>query len=618
MNFFPHEKIRRIQDGLMKAVSDALEKKKNMIVHAPTGLGKTAATLAPALEYAYGKKIVIFFLTSRHTQHKIAVDTLKKIKEKLEINLAAVSIVGKRWMCSQSGIEMLTSGEFAEYCRHLKEEGGCEYFSSLKKRNKPSFECSKVLDELETSGVVDSESIIEKCRKNKLCPYEIAVLLAKKAKVVIADYSYIFNQSIRTSFFSKTNHDLKDAVIIVDEAHNLPNRVRDLMTVNLSSLTLKNAVREAKRYDAPEIIGILTRIQEIVNALTGQLGMDHEQLVRKEDFIQSVQQIGNYGEITERLEEEAEKVRKEQKRSFLGSVARFLGEWPGEDAGFVRIAAHKRFKAEFYPFLSYRCLDPSLATKEVVDNSYSMILMSGTLIPTAMFRDLLGITNCIEREFESPFDAKNKLSLIIPKTTTKYTNRTKEEFRQIAETCSEIVDAIPGNSAVFFPSYALKKMIGAYLKYSTKKTVLEEQPGMSKQEKIELLEKFKAYKKEGAVLLGVAAGSFGEGIDLPGDLLKGVVVVGLPLSRPDLETKKLIEYYDKKFNKGWDYGYILPAITKCLQNAGRCVRSETDRGVIIFLDKRYCKSEYIRCFPKSWELKICLDYLPVIEDFFKV
>lgn len=617
MRFFPHEKIRNIQNDLMKAVSEALEKKKNLIVHAPTGLGKTAATLAPALEYAHDKKITVFFLTSRHTQHKIAVDTLKKIKEKLG-NLTAVSIVGKRWMCIQSGIDMLNSGEFAEYCKHLKEEGGCEYFSNLKKKNKPGFECSKVLDELEQSGVVDSESIIEKCKRNKLCPYEMAVLLAKKAKIVIADYSYIFNPNIRTSFFSKTDQDLENALIIVDEAHNLPNRVRDLMTVNLSGLTIKNAIREVKKYGALEIIGILTQIQEVLNTLTNQMGMEHERLVRKEDFIKGVQQIESYENIIKRLEDEAEKIRKEQKRSFLGSVARFLGEWPGEDTGFVRIAAHKRFKAEFYPVLSYRCLDPSLATKEVVNNSYSMILMSGTLTPTTMFRDLLGISNCIEKEFESPFDVKNKLSLIIPKTTTKYTNRTKEEFKQIAETCSEIVNVIPGNSSVFFPSYALKKMIGSYLKYLTTKTVLEEQPGMSKQEKIELLEKFKMYKKEGAVLLGVAAGSFGEGIDLPGDLLKAVVVVGLPLSKPDLEIQKLIEYYDKKFNKGWNYGYVLPAITKCLQNAGRCIRSETDRGVIIFLDKRYCKPEYIRCFPKDWELKICLDYLPVIEEFFKI
>ena len=118
--------------------------------------------------------------------------------------------------------------------------------------------------------------------------------------------------------------------------------------------------------------------------------------------------------------------------------------------------------------------------------------------------------------------------------------------------------------------------------------------------------------------MGVISGSFGEGIDLPGDLLKGVVIVGLPLQKPDLETKALIDYFDKKFKKGWDYGYLYPAFNKCLQSAGRCIRSETDRGVIIFLDERYTWSNYARCFPPDWKMRTTLLYGRMIEEFFKV
>ena len=118
--------------------------------------------------------------------------------------------------------------------------------------------------------------------------------------------------------------------------------------------------------------------------------------------------------------------------------------------------------------------------------------------------------------------------------------------------------------------------------------------------------------------MAVAAASFSEGIDLPGDLLKCVIVVGLPLQPPDLETKELIAYYDKKYSKGWDYGYLLPAITKSLQAAGRCIRSETDKGAVIFLDERYTWPTYLRCFPPDWNIKIAQDYTADIENFFKI
>jgi DNA excision repair protein ERCC-2 len=131
-----------------------------------------------------------------------------------------------------------------------------------------------------------------------------------------------------------------------------------------------------------------------------------------------------------------------------------------------------------------------------------------------------------------------------------------------------------------------------------------------------MLDRFKGYKDIGAVFLAVASGSFGEGIDLPGDLLKAVIVVGLPLSQPDLETKSLIDYFDKKFGKGWDYGYLFPAFNKTLQNAGRCIRSETDKGVIVFLDERYVWPNYRRCFPEDWEMVVSKDPMYEINEFF--
>ncbi len=614
MNFFPHENIRKIQDKLIALASEALAKKRRLIVHAPTGLGKTAATLAPAVEYAYKRENTIFFLTSRHTQHRIVLETLQRIKERFGLELIAVSIIGKRWMCSQEGIDGLRSADFTEYCKALKEGDSCKFFLNLKTKNKLSVECEKVLDDLEKTGIIDSERIVNACRKYELCPYEVSTLLAKKAKVIVTDYLYIFNPHIRTTFFSKTGQEISKAILIIDEAHNLPNRVREFMTSTISSLAIRGAVREAKKLQDRETVGILTGIQDVLTTLTDGFGAEEEQLVSKDGFAKRISKIRDYREIIARLEEKAGGIRKEQKKSHLGGIANFLASWEGQDEGFARIISYKKYKGEFFPILSYRCLDSSLATKSIIRDSLTTLLMSGTLTPTAMFRDLLGVEDCIEAELENPFDKKNRLSMIIPKTTTKYSARTAEEFRRIAEICSEIIDIVPGNLAIFFPSYQIKKDIGAYLKYNTK-TILEEHAEMTKEEKNELLEKFKGYKDHGAVLLGVAAGSFGEGIDLPG-VLKCVVVVGVPLNKPDLETQKLIEYYNKKFGRGWEYGYVLPAITKCLQNAGRCIRSESDRGALIFLDRRYANPDYLKCFPKSWEMEICPEFSARIREFF--
>ena len=128
-----------------------------------------------------------------------------------------------------------------------------------------------------------------------------------------------------------------------------------------------------------------------------------------------------------------------------------------------------------------------------------------------------------------------------------------------------------------------------------------------------MLENFKGYKNSGAVLMGVASGSFGEGIDLPGDLLKCVVVVGLPLGKPDLETQTVVDYYDKKYRKGWDYGYVMPALSTVMQNAGRCIRSESDKGVIIYLDKRYLWENYRKVISKP---EVALNYSERIKEFF--
>ncbi|MBU2561529.1 MAG: ATP-dependent DNA helicase [Nanoarchaeota archaeon] len=614
---FPYPKLRDVQKELIVQVAGALADKKNLIVHAPTGLGKTAATISPALRYAIDNKKKVFFLTSRHTQHTIAIETLKEIKEKHDVDFTSVDLIGKKWMCTVPGVESLHTGEFYEYCKKKREEGTCEQYTNTKKGSKLTTEAKLALETLRRESPCHIEKFTHLCGKDNLCAYELATLLVKEATVIVTDYYYIYNKRIRDTLFNRAGITLPDCIVIVDEGHNLPDRIRNLMTVQLSNYMIKRAVNEAKKLEDKEILEKLAKLQDILNELSQDMRDGDEKNITRDEFIRKVGNIGDYDEIIADFEFTAQMVREKEKQSSLGGIAAFLDSWRGEDKGYVRILSQKETKRESVIVLSYRCLDPSIVSQETIENCQSTIIMSGTLTPTAMYKDLLGFpAGTEESKYPSPFPEKNRLAMIIPETTTRFAKRNADQYRRIAEICAEITNLVPGNSALFFPSYFVRDNVYRSFAELSSKTAFVESPEMDKEEKAEFLEGFKRYKDSGAVLLGVVSGSYGEGIDLPGDLLKCVVVVGLPLQQPTLETKELIKYYDTKFGKGWDYGYVGPAFSKTLQSAGRCIRSENDRGIIIFLDERYTWQNYFKHFPIDWDIKTTKLYADRIKDFF--
>jgi len=608
---FPYAKVRKVQREMINSIKEALELKKHVLIHAPTGIGKTVAALAPCLSFALKNKKTLFFLTSKHMQHLLAINTLKDIKKKYDIDFLAVDLIGKKYLCSVKGIDSLNANEFNDFCKKQREEKLCLFYNKTKKDGKLSFSAKKVLEELSLENPFHIEKAVEICKKNELCCYEILLELCKNADVIIADYNYLFHPYIRDAFFSKINKKLNESIVIVDEAHNLPKRLREMMSFSLTTFMLRNAIKEAERFGFDEIIDSLNFINDTLFNLAVFDNDENEKLIKKEKFVEAIESKYNYEGLISDFIFFGEKVREEKKRSFIFSIGVFLNEWLGNDEGFVRIIE----KEGDYVKLSYRCLDPSFISKDIVDSVYTMVLMSGTLTPTFMYRDLLGFENALEKEFGNPFPSKNRLCLIVPETTTRYTRRGDKEYKKIADVCKRIFNSIEGNVVIFFPSYEVMKNVFKYF-YSEKIKVFIEKQGISKEEKQEILEEFKRNKEQGSVLFAVSSGNFGEGIDLPGDLLKGVIVVGLPLEKPCLEVKELIAYYDKKFGKGLEYGYVYPAIIRVLQNAGRCIRSEKDKGVIVFLDERFIWERYLKCFPKDMNFRIIKDYERLIRKFF--
>lgn len=613
MNLFPFETVRPEQDKLIKSCKAAFENEETLLAHAPTGLGKTVASLVPALEYALENDKIIFFVTGRHTQHKIALDTLRAIKDSHQIPVAVVNLIGKRHMCLQENITSLKSKDFSDYCRLLREDKKCVYFENLKKGEELSPETHEVRKKLTQRSPVDPNEMKNLCQEYLLCPYEIAVLQSRKAKVIVTDYQYLFNKDIRELFLKKLNKSLQDVIIIVDEAHNLPERVKDQGSDYLSTIAIARAISEADKYHQEELLEIL---QKLADFMKKTLGSVEEKYVSKELLLDFISDLGQDVEsLIKWFDQVADTVREDQKSSYLGGIASFLKTWTDANEGYTRIIHKQRGKYQS-TILSCRCLDPGIITKQVFEDAHSSILMSGTFTPTSMYANLLGISNPKELFLNSPFPKENRLSIIIPKTSTRFTSRSDQMWKNISDYIAKAADVIPGNVAAFFPSYYLLEQVKNYLQTTTKKTVIAEYSGMSRDDKHEMLERFKSYKETGALLLGVITGNFGEGIDLPGDQLKGVVVVGLPFQKPDLEAKALISYYDQKFGRGWDYGYNIPAFNKTLQSAGRCIRTGTDKGAIIFLDERYADPRYKRLFPEDWNPNITLLFEFQIKKFF--
>jgi len=611
--FFPYDEIRNEQEELIADILNSLKAKKHILVHAPTGLGKTIASLGPALKYAQDNNLKIFFVTPRHTQHTIAIETVKAINKKFNINISVVDFLGKKHMCAHEGVSSLYSNQFFDFCKKQVEENLCEFYSNTRKKDgKSTVFAQNIISDLQMRGPNGSEIIIEHCKGNKVCPYEISGFLAQNSRLIIADYFHVLHPKIREAFFKRCNANLENSIIIIDEAHNLPSRVRDLMTVSISGFVLNAARKEAEKYDQ-DLLEIVNFIEKIFIEIKERMKGKSEIKIKREDIVDRIEKTYDYNALIAQLSFAAEATKKEKKSSSLGSIAEFLSQWQGDDFGFVRIANHDGKKLT----ISYRCLDPSLITSDFIKSTYCTIAMSGTLSPVTMYHDLLGFPeNSFMHEYKNPFPHENRLNLIIPQTSTKYVQRSDEMFKKISDIVSEIVNTVPGNSAVFFPSYQIRNAVNFYFQSKCNKTTFLEDSSMTKSEREEMIESFKQYKELGAVLLGTVAGSFSEGIDLPGDLLKCVIVVGIPLGKPDLETEELISYYDKKFGKGWNYGYMMPAMTRVIQSAGRCIRTENDRGVIVFLDERFTWKNYYDLFPKDWDIKITGLYEKRVREFF--
>ena len=592
---FPFASVRESQKEMIADVAKIVAESKHLVADAPTGLGKTIAVLFPAVEYAVANGLNVFFLTSRLSQHKAAIETLKLMKNK---KFKAIDIVGKKHLCSQDVTDMDT-GMFNNYCSAMIKDKRCAYYKNSHSADL-AIERGRIMGMLGSTIATTEESI--RLAGGRYCTYEVLMDAAKNADVIVGDYFHLFG--MHEKFMKRMGKNLSDTIIIVDEAHNLSSRIRNHLSSKISTRSCDLAAKEAQKFAEFEARSIIHEIDHALTALGKKLFGKKEVFIEREDFLEKISVIGNYDELIAKLTTVGQQVLEEKKISHVDKIAEFLQLWKREGIGYTRIISREKIHDKEHIAVQFSCLDPSIISKEIVQGSHSTILMSGTLSPMEMYRDLLGLepNRTIMKSYSSPFPKENRKNIIVKGVTTKYTERTPANYEKMARLIGGSINAVSGNAAVFFPSYDMRDKLTALVK-TNKHTILEKST-MTKKERDEVKEELRKHKAKGAVLYGVMGGSFSEGIDLPGDLLNGVIIVGLPLERPDLSVEALIAYYEQRFQKGRDYGYNFPAMIKVMQASGRCIRNEEDRGVIVFMDERFLWTNYKLIFPRDWAFTI--------------
>ena len=605
---WPFDRVREGQADFLTDARKAIEEGRHLLAHAPTGIGKTAVALVASLEFAVRANKLVLFLTSRQSQHRIAIETVRRIEARGP-RIATVDLIAKQSMCLQESAPAYGRA-FHEFCDHKVKSRTCAFFT----RDNSAVVAAVLQRTLHVQELVRASGACA------VCPHKVAMDAASRANLVVCDYNYLFSE-ILERFLPRLGRSLDDLVLIVDEAHNLPDRIRAHLGGDLSVHDLLKAAKEARSIDG-EVAHRLVGVAKAMEAFL--LVVRSERVARKDEFVDLVEEglakgrggsLG-YTDFVEMVAFAGEDAVRRGVPSTLPVVVEFLTRWRDQDIGILRLVVPGS-EGKF----AFRLMDPSVLSKRVFDRVHASVLMSGTLYPAEMYADLLGIDRSRReiRTYGSPFPKTNRLLLVHPELTTLYAKRSSEMHDRIAEQIGAIATAVRGNVALFFPSYELLEQAHSrFLALRVRKRVLVERPEWTKAQRDGSIEALRVSRGDGgAVLFAVQGGSLSEGVDYEGNVLAAVVVVGLPLSPPNVEVEALKDYYCRKFGfaKGYDYAYVFPAVNKVLQAAGRPIRSERDRAAIILLEGRLLEPRYARCLPPDFDPRPCKAPAPEVRDF---
>lgn len=590
---FPYE-LRPTQGETLAAMTVAVTEGDPLVLQAGTGSGKTVCALYAALTEAEAEDKVVLYLVRTNSQQRQVMVELRRL------GAYGVALQGRRRMCllarEREELGTTTPEELSHFCLDRKEEvhrgeAGCRFYRRLLEGDARSMRAWA------REHVPTAEETVAHFGRREVCPYELNKVLAADAPVITAPYVYFFAAPLRRPLLDTLVRPLEDLILVVDEAHNLPDYCRELGSFSLTLSGVERAEKELMEFGDPEVrdgvsaFDLLEAVGRAIRDLALEYVVDEDGFlppsaleshllpaftVTTAELKGMLHNLVATGETIRQARAQAGRM----PRSAVLSLAWRLLRWiaPAEAA-----TTHLALGGE-EPALRAYCLDPA-GVAEPVQACHASIHMSGTLTPLAEYRDALGLpADTRLRTFPSPFPPDHLRVVYREGVTTRYQDLQEdpEALDRLRAEVERLLQGCRRNTLFLFPSYQLLDGF-ADLARRSPVPVYRERPGMRQEA---LMEAVDAFRDGPAALFAVVGGRIAEGLDFPERELEVVVQVGIPYPKPTAAVRALVDYYDWKLGRGWEYGVLAPTTRRLLQGVGRLLRTPEDRGVAVILDRR--------------------------------
>ena len=573
---FPYRKGQR---DLAVSVYRTILRQKKLFIQAPTGVGKTISTVFPAVK-AVGEELgeKIFYLTAKTITRTVAEQAFETLREQ-NLKFKVITLTAKEKIC---------------FCEETScNPDDCPYAKGHFDRVNDA-----VYELLMREDVMSREVLEAQARKHKVCPFEMALDVSTWVDGVICDYNYVFDPDARLRrFFAEGG--AGGYLFLIDEAHNLVERGRQMYSAELCKEDFL-AVKKLVKGEAPRFAKRLEACNKILLAMKKECE-NYKVLDNISHF--GIQLMNVLSETDRYLEECVDKEVRETVLDFYFQVRSFLNIYDGLDENYVIYTEYQengRFVLKLF------CVNPAANLQKCLDKGNSAVFFSATLLPIQYYKRLLSTEKDNYAVYiDSSFDTKKRLLMNGVDVSTRYAMRSREMYQRYATYIFRVVKAKMGNYLIFFPSYRF--MEDVYQEFTQLLASDEEemelviqQKHMDEEERENFLRAFEMGREKSLIGFGVLGGIFSEGIDLTNEKLIGTLIIGTGLPQVCNEREILKSYFDQKGLYGFDYAYRYPGMNKVLQAAGRVIRTEDDRGVILLLDERFQREKGKEIFPKEW------------------
>ena len=569
---FPFGAFREGQKELAKYTYGVAQNGGILFVEAPTGIGKTVSTLFPSVKaFASGDNDKIFYLTAKTSGKEMAFNTSKLLLEN-GLKASAIEILAKDKMCFCPG-----KACNPDECPYAKD-----YYTKIRNIIKES---------IKDRNLFSTEEIKQIAMHNAICPFELSLDLSLYNDIIVCDYNYFFDPIVYLKRFFDS--DASNVLVLVDEAHNLVPRARSMYSASFDSFTYKKVKHSLIHFEHKKFKNAQKKMTKFFNKFIDYpLGETKIEMLNNSEL----KGIENYLLACSDINKNHHSVVSDEFTDFyleLNKFIKLIQFFDDTFALYVSKTNEKDCKINLF------CIDPSEHIKRTVDQVKGKIFFSATFSPSEYYIDVIGRYNFNPLlMLPSPFKKDNLKLLVAPKISVRYKNR-QETLSQVVDYIKEFVSHKVGNYFIYVPSYEYLNMLVPELVSDEFELIVQEKD-MSEEEKAAFLSCFVENPKKTMLGVAVLGGAFAEGIDLEGERIIGVVVVGVGIPQICFERNLIKDYYDKTKKKGYEYAYISPGINKVMQALGRVIRSEKDHGVALLIDDRYLTDAYHDLFKTTY------------------